>query len=380
MITLQRLHAGRTSVAVYFALAGATFGTWAGRVPAVIEQIGLSPGQLGAALAAWSAAAVLALPVTGALVRRLGSPTMALASLLAFTACLALLPLVSTFGLFTLVLCVFGAANSGLDVAINAQSVHVERGYQRPILSGFHALFSVGTVLGGLGGSVAAALQVPVALHFAVMALTCAVVGALALRRLVPDPPDTRHGRVLAWPGKMLLLPGLVLFCAAGIEDIASSWTAVYLRAVEAGPGFAAAGYTLFTAAMLAGRAVTDRARTRFGDATLLRASGLLAVTGGLLAVLVPHPATVAIGFVAVGAGIACLFPVMLSRVGQQHTSTTAQSLAAVSTIAYLGSLAGPSTVGGIAGYLGLDTALLLVPLLATVVVLLAGRFTPQHA
>lgn len=119
MITVQRLHAGRASVAVYFALAGATFGTWAGRVPAVMEQVGLSPGQLGAALAAWSAAAVLALPVTGALVRRVGSPTMALASLLAFTACLALLPVVSTVGLFTLVLCVFGAANSGLDVAIN---------------------------------------------------------------------------------------------------------------------------------------------------------------------------------------------------------------------------------------------------------------------
>jgi MFS family permease len=372
----RTLVSGRVAVATLFFVNGATFGSWAGRVPAVSDAVGLSSGQLGVALACWSAAAITALPLAGALVAWGGSRKVVLGSLLAFTAALVLLPLASNVWVFAGFLAIFGAANSGVDVATNAQSVHVEHAYRRPLLSGFHALFSAGTMTGALCGSLAAGMGVGVITHFAVAAVALLGLGCLVLPAVPEDPPGTGQGPVFAWPGRALLLPGLVLFCSAAMEDIAASWSAVYLRnAAEAGPGLAAAGFALISASMIAGRLVGDHARTRLGVRRFVRASGCLALLGGLIAVLFPHPLPVAIGFVLLGLGLAGLFPAMLSHVGQRHRTNIGQAIAAVSTVGYLGSLAGPSVVGGIADHFGLRIGLALLTIFATTVVVLAGRF-----
>ncbi len=371
----------RSAVATLFFVNGATFGSWAGQVPAVSDAVGLSPGALGLALAGWSAAAITALPLAGALVAWLGSRKAVLGSLLLFTGSLMLLPLAPTVWAFAAFLAIFGATNSGVDVATNAQSVHVEHAYRRPLLSGFHALFSVGTMTGALGGSLAAGLGVGVFTHFAIGAVTLLALAASVLPALPADPPGTRQGPVFAWPGRALVLPGLVLFCSAAMEDIASSWSAVYLRsAADAGPSLAAAGFALVSASMIAGRVVGDHARTRLGTVRFLRASGILATLGALVAVLFPHPLPVAVGFVLLGLGLAGLFPAMLSHVGQRHRTNVGQAIAAVSTIGYLGSLAGPSVVGGIADQFGLRVGLALLTVFGAGVVVLAGRFkVPTH-
>lgn len=371
-----RLRRVRLSVAVFFFVNGATFGTWVGRVPAVREQLGLSAGQLGAAFAGWSAAAIVALPLAGAVVARVGSRLAALGSVVLFTTALALLAVAPGFGTFVVVLAAFGAANSGVDVATNAQSVHVERAYQRPILSGFHALFSGGVMAGGLGGSLAAALGVAASVHFATSAAVLAALSFLVLPGLPVDPHGTRQGPAFAWPSRALILPGLVLFCAAAMEDIANSWSAVYLRsAAGAAPDLAAAGVALISAAMIAGRTVGDRIRARLGGSRFLVASGTLAALGAVIALLFPRPAPVAVGFVLLGLGLAGLFPVVLSHVGHHHRTNTGQAIAAVSTVGYLGSLAGPGVVGGLSEVFGLRGGLALLPAFAVLVTLLAWRF-----
>jgi hypothetical protein len=55
-------------------------------------------------------------------------------------------------------LAVLGTLNAVLDVAMNAQGVMVEDAYERPIMSSFHALFSLGGLAGAGGAATAMAV------------------------------------------------------------------------------------------------------------------------------------------------------------------------------------------------------------------------------
>jgi hypothetical protein len=90
----------------------------------------------------------VALPLAAWVLARWGSRRITSAAAVGF--CLALpLPIMApTTWLVLESLALLGAFNALLDVAMNAQALAVEACYQRPIMSTFHAPFSVG----GVGG------------------------------------------------------------------------------------------------------------------------------------------------------------------------------------------------------------------------------------
>src|SRR4030095_15372389 len=147
----------RVAVAVFFFINGAVLASWVPHIPAIKTRHMLSDRALGIVLLSMAAGSVLALPVAGSLVGRLGSRVMTAAAGIAL--CLALpLPVVSpSVALLSLSLALLGACNGLLAVSMNAQAAEVERCVGRPIMSSFHALFSLGGVAGGLlaGGGMA---------------------------------------------------------------------------------------------------------------------------------------------------------------------------------------------------------------------------------
>jgi MFS family permease len=371
----RALRHARVAVAVVFFLDGMGFGNWVVRIPAVRERLGLGEGALGLALLGVAVGALIAMPLAGRLVGRRGSRPVTRVAAVAFAAALALPALMPTLPLLTLALVLLGAGNGALGVAMNAQAAAVERQYGRPIMSSFHALFSLGGLAGaGLGG-LAAAQGIGAAPHLAGTALAVALVAAAVGPRMLPAAADAAaEGAHFTRPSRALFALGVVAFCVLFGEGAMADWSAVYLRDVTgAGPGLAAAGFATFSLAMAVGRAVGDRLTIRLGPTLLVRVSGAVAALGLALALAVARPWAAIVGFGAVGAGLSIVFPAVLTAAGRLPGSAAGAAIAAVSMFGYSGFLVGPPVIGLVAEALTLRVGLAIVVATSAVIALLAS-------
>ncbi len=350
----------RTAVAAVFFINGAVLASWLPHIPDLKARLGISDGGLGLVLLGMAVGAVIALPVAGWLVGRVGSRAITSASALGLCATVTLPVLTPNVALTVAALGLLGAWNAILDVAMNAQGVSVEEAYGRPIMSSFHALFSLGGLVGAGGAALAMSFGLGAAIHLIVVAGFSMGAAAIALGGLVPTPHvQGRVDPVFVRPPAALLGLGLLTFCALLAEGAMGDWTAVYLRdSLKATPALAATGFAAFSLTMAVGRFCGDGLASRMGAAALLRASGTLAAAGLAVSLLIGHASAAIVGFGLVGLGVANLIPILFSAAGRAPGFPAATALAAVATTGYCGYLAGPPLIGLAADVVGLPLAL----------------------
>jgi len=258
---------------------------------------------------------------------------------------------------------------------MNAHGVAVERRYGRQILASFHAAFSLGGLVGGALGALAAGAGIDVRVQLAFVGVVSAIVGLLWSRRFLGANADAigRSEPVLVRPPRRLWALGALAFACLLIEGASADWSAVYLRdELSTTAAVAALAFTAFSVAMTAGRVVGDRLVRRFGPQAVVRAGGAIAAAGFGLALVAAHPVAAIAGFACLGAGMSGVVPIVFRASGHVPGMTAGVGLAAVSSTGYLGFLIGPPTIGGLAELLGLPTALGVLVLLSAAVALLA--------
>lgn len=365
----------RRAVTALFLTNGAMFSTVLPRLPEIKDSLALSNGGLGLALLGVGLGGLAASTSSRWLLPRLGSRLLAVGATVVLALLVPLIGVAPTALLLFLLLLAVGAADALTDVAMNVSGIAVQRRMARPVLNSMHAVWSLGAVGGGLVGTVAAGLRVPLTAHLAAVAVVLAGL-ALAVASDVPDDNGAGEGE----HSGARFSPALALLCllavlAALLEDAPNSWSAIYLvEHTDAPPGAAGLAFTAFMAAMVAGRLVGDRLVARFGLVTVVRAGGLaagLALGAGLL---VGTTWAGVLAFGVVGLGAASLFPAMFTAAG----GLPGQGVAVMNTAARLGFLASPPVVGLVADGIGLPLALgLLVVPAALGVALLAGAVRP---
>ncbi|WP_248963276.1 MFS transporter [Sphaerisporangium perillae] len=411
-VTLKRdiaPHRSRLAVSIMFLIPGMAIGVWTSRIPALKEGLALGDGVFGLALLAIAAGALAGMQVVGRLVDRYGSARVMIP--LAFCQAAVLLPPAAMPDLPSLAasLALFGAAHGMLDVAMNAGAVEVERDRGRPLMSSFHAVFSIGGFLGAALGGLSAHAGIAPLPTFAAVAVLLAALAALASHRLLrgagrrsrpderpgsltgadrhpqdtpgdsrPDPLPAADGGHAGKARGVLLLGLLGLFCMVG-EGASADWGSVYLREdLGSSPGFAAAAYAAFSIAMTTGRLLGDRLAARLGPVALVRCCGTLAGAGLSAALLIGHPLAGVIGFGCFGAGLSCIVPQVFSAAGNRDPARAGQALARVATLGYLGFLTGPVLIGAASELLGLPRALAIPAMLALFVALAAPAVRPR--
>ena len=381
MTTDVRATVSRCAVSALFFVNGAILASWVPYVPMVKQRLGIGDGLLGVVLLFMAIGALGALPFAGTLVGRLGSRTVSVGVGLGLCLSLPLPVLAPTPFLAALALLFFGAFNSTLDVAMNAQAVEVEQRRGRALMSSFHAMFSVGGLAGALLSSVIAAAGVGAADHILAAALLGSVAILIARSALIAVAPSPSP--VFVRPTRGLLGLGVLALCALLAEGAIGDWSAVYLMDSRgASQSVAAAGFAAFSLAMAGGRFAGDHVARRLGAACLLRLSGALAAGGLLLALIVKEPVIAIAGFGLVGLGVANLIPVIFSAAGRAYAVAPGHGLAAVATTGYVGFLAGPPAIGLAAEVVGLPAALGIVALACAAVAIaarLAGDRIPTR-
>ncbi|GLW06938.1 MFS transporter [Microtetraspora sp. NBRC 13810] len=383
----------RVAVCLLFLLSGMAIGTWTARIPAIKAALEVSDGQLSLALLGIAAGAISGMMTVGRLVDRYGSTRIMVPMALLQGVVLVLPAFAPSLWSLGLALFAFGAVHGTLDVAMNAGAVDVERAAGRPMMSSFHAVFSVGGFLGaGLGGLFASAAASP-AVAFTTSAVLITVMAWWAARWALspasslrapapaaaarPVAQGRRGGGTVAW---VLLLGALGFGCMLG-EGAAADWSSVYVHdSLGGSAGLAAFAYAAFSIMMTAGRLAGDRLAARFGPVLLVRGCGLIAAAGLGVALLIGHPVAGVVGFAFLGAGLSCIVPQVFSAAGNQDPGRAGRSLARVAALAYAGFLSGPVLIGAAAELTGLPAALAIPVVLAFFVSLAAPALRPRQA
>jgi MFS family permease len=339
----NNLLAARISVLVTFFIHGLVFATWVSRIPDVQRSLGLSNGELGLALLGVAVGSLISLPASGWLIAHFGSKPITIAASVWFSLSLILPGLASTGAQLLGGLFVFGLAAGAMDVSMNAQGVVVERVARKPMMSGFHAMFSIGGMVGAAAGGLVAKAGMPVQQHFFWAALLLFAAVLAAIRGLMPASADAAPGKKVFRLTPLVAGLGVLTFCFFLSEGAIADWAAVYLTgALGAGPAVAAAGYAVFSGAMALGRLFGDFLRTRFGPVSLVRNGSLLAAAGMALALLSDHILLTLLGFTLVGFGCSIVVPLAFTAAGVLGGG----ALAAVATAGYFGLFVGPPLIG----------------------------------
>jgi MFS family permease len=365
----------RGAVTVVFLLNGLIFGSWAARIPAVRDHVGLSHGQLGLALACAAIGSICAMPVAGARAARAGSRRATREALAFVCLMISIVALAPSFAVLCVLLFCFGASFGALDVTMNAHGVAVERRYGRPILASFHAAFSLGGLVGGALGAIAAGAGLDVRVQLALAGVASAVIGLAWSRRFLGADADAiGHSEpVFVRPPRRVWALGALAFACLLIEGASADWSAVYLRdELSTTAAVAALAFTAFSVAMTAGRVVGDRLVRRFGPQAVVRTGGAIAAVGFGLALLAANPVSAIAGFACLGAGMSGVVPIVFRAAGHVPGIAPGVALAAVSSTGYLGFMVGPPTIGGLSELAGLPVGLVLLVVLGTAVTLLA--------
>ena len=377
-ISKKRARRARIGAAACFLLTGVISASWASRVPAIKDGLGLSDGQFAIALLGLEGGAVIGLQLGGLVVPRTGSRRALVASLVVFSGALLGPALAPSVLVLAASLFLFAALNSVVDVAINAQGVAVQRLMGRPVLSGMHAMHSLGGVLGAGVGALAARLGAEPSPHFLACAVVAVVAGLGVSTVLLPSRVDveevpsgdgsastgTLRRWFSGWSAPMALL-GTLAFCFTLAEGAGLNWSAIYVADSLGGTeALGAVGLGVFLGAVTLGRLMGDRLVSHFGPVKVFRAGAVVAGLGFGGALLVDAPIAGMIGLGLLGAGIANALPLAIAAGGNTPDETPATAAARVSTLGYLGSFVGPVVVGGLASVSSLPLALGLPALL----------------
>jgi fucose permease len=384
---MQTAIRGRLAVAAIFLANGFLTGSWAPQIPVFLTRLDISKFTLGLLILLFGAGAVTAMTWCGHLISRHGSRTVLRWFGLCGSLGLLVVALAPNVPLAAVAMFIFGGSIGGMDVAMNANAVVVERRLSRAIMSSSHGFWSLGGFAGGaLGGFVIQAYGHLA--HAIIVTILAFALVAVAVRHLVAEdsPQSTEHHKFVLPANAMVYLVGLMALLTMISEGAVLDWAALYLRQ-ELGADLAVAGlaYAAFSGVMAVMRFFGDGVRNRFGAVMTLRGSAVVAALGMLVAGLAPSPWIAIAAFAFSGIGIANMVPILFSAGGNQEGMSSGTGMSVVTTMGYSGILVAPSAIGFVAERSSFGPIFVALSGLLIVVLLMAGlahraEFAPAPA
>jgi MFS family permease len=370
------LFPSRIAVSAMFFFMGFIFASWASRIPVYKNQFHLNEAELGTVLFMLPLGSFIALPFAGWSVDRFGSRIMGVISTSGYGLALYALSQTQTSFSLSVMLFIFGFVGDTVNISMNTQALDLQTAYRRPILSSFHALWSLGALSGALLGGWTLKTQIDTEMHFLMVAIA---VGALCFWSwfyLMPHDGRKEKGKkLLALPDRSLLVIGAVCLCCTLCEGAMADWSALYYNQVKVdATTISTTGFTAYVLMMAMGRFSGDRLVIAMGYRKVLILDGIFVAGGMALALALKQPWLVIAGFGLVGFGVSTVIPIAYTAAAKSETMKASVALAAVSTIGFTGFLIGPPLIGFIAHEIGLRAALALVILLGIVIIVLARR------
>ena len=382
-LTRSRLVRWRTAVFAIFLASGLSIATWAARVPAIKDLLGVNRSDLGLMLLVGGIASIVGLSLSSVVLARWGARRAMLVSMLVFAVGVAVIGIgadvARSWVVVTLGLAMWGFGNGALDVMMNVEGAAIEKQTGRTILPLFHAFFSFGTVIGAGLGVVAISLGLSPLIHLSVIAVVIVVVAFASIanvpaREATMDAEtpqekagwrDRLHLALSAWKEPRTYALGVIMLGMAFAEGGANDWLALgVVDGHGAAEALGAAALAVFSVSMTVVRVFGGPLVDRFGRVATLRVLAITATVGLLLFILAPNIPLVFVGAALWGMGVSLGFPLGMSAAADDPAKAAAR-VSAAATIGYIAFLAGPPVLGFISEHIGLLNTLYILVVLS---------------
>jgi MFS family permease len=371
---LSNIQKARFAVFAFFTIAGAAVTFWAVHIPYVENKLDINPATIGVLLLVLGAGALAAIQLVGPLIDRVGSRTATFASGVFLSFVLLLPGLASSEWMLGLFLFFLGVGIGATDVAMNAHAVEVEKAYDRPIFSAFHAMWSLGGLFGATLGGLALANNLEMQTTLSLAAIGTFLVSMFMRTWLLPDSPNQKlpsadkkqeneykkrnveNRKVLGY----VLFLGAMAGAAAIAEGTGVDWSALHhAKILETSNAQASIALVVFTGSMGVTRLFIDKVVAAKGRIFVIRYGSLVSAAGTSVVVFSTSSPVALIGWLIAGVGIAGVVPLLFAysaEIGEQ--SHTGRNLAKVVGITYSGVLAGPALIGFLTEVVPLNIAI----------------------
>jgi len=364
-----------------FFVQGLCFATLLTHVIDLQHKFGLSDGDLTLVLLLVPVIAGVGSAVAGLVASRYGSaPVLRISQVGVCTAVVlsgwneqlaGLYALSAAFGLFV----------GAVDATMNMQAVAVERRYGMSVLTGFHAVWSVGSMLGAGFNSAFSALGVELGWSFSVPVLIGAVISIVMLPRLYGREEERSGERAAHVTARVPWRPIIPLCLAMSflyVGDAAvSNYSTVYMeKALTASGWLVPFAYLVYQATTLLARVPGDLAVRRYGPAPVVRVGAVVAAVGTLGVVVAPGVAVAVVSFGLIGVGLSVIAPQSFSAAGRLGAGAET-AIARVNMFNYVGFLVGAAVVGTLNDMVSVRVAFVPAAVLVALIVFLARGFQP---
>lgn len=361
----------RIVTSIFFFISGFSYSTWASRIPSIQQHLHLNEAELGAVLLAMPAGLILTLPVTSKLLGHFESRMIMFIGTLLFNFLLALPGfLVSTLQLVVVLFC-FGSARNLMNLSLNTQAVDVQALYTRSILTTMHGIWSLAGFAGAGLGYLMVLFAVSTGWHMLSVSLVMIITASFCFPYTLQKKPEPQVKKpVFSLPGKQMMKFAMICFGVMACENIMYDWSGIYfMKVVHSSKAASVGAYVIYMVMMTIGRFFGDKLVDVIGIKKLLTYCGWFVFSGLAITVILPYQLTAGFGFALVGLGVSCVVPLVFSIAGKIKGANTGQSLAAVSTIGYLGFLLVPPMVGFIAEATNLQWSFAVITLMSVIII-----------
>jgi MFS family permease len=372
---MTKLRQARASVFLYFLLCGSAVTVWATHIPVVEKNLSLSHAQIGIIILLLGGGALASMQIVGNLVDRHGSAKVLTWISVALGLTLMLPGLATSYLALAVAIFLLGATIGGIDIAMNAHALEVERAYQRPIFSSFHAMWSIGGVVGSAVTGAALSLHSPMFVTMFGWGILTIAAGLVFSRYLLVSVANHQGAEKVASKARArefyyVILIGLISASAAIIEGVGIDWSALFsIEKFDVSVATGGISIAVFAAAMATIRFVADKVVARYGRIFVIRTGAAIAGAGVAMALVMPTVQLSWLGWAVAGVGISAVVPQCMafaSDIGSKQNQ--GRNLAKVVGLTYAGVLGGPAVIGFIGNAVGLQSALILGIVLAAFV------------
>jgi MFS family permease len=374
----------RFGIGILFLLCGLNFATWATRIPDFKKFLNLSEAELGTVLMGLPIGSLVSLPLAGWLIAKYNSKVICLIAVCMYTCIVPLIGYTNTAIQLFIVLFLFGMSGDILNIAMNTQVIALENKLSKIVMSSFHAIFSIGLMLGALLGSLMISMNFGYKIHFWGISILNLLLIPTFYFVLLPDEKsiknsDEKDDASIYNLDSYLITLALIAFCGMLCEGAMADWITLYFEEnIYSKMIPKTIGFTTFAAAMVIGRLLGDYLSNKYKVKNILIINGIL-IAIGMGITLTNYDIIVKIcGCFLIGIGVSTIVPIIYSQAGIQTKIKPAIAIAGVSTIAYIGFLIGPVLIGYLAEISSLKYSLILLPVLGLISSLIASIFLPD--
>ena len=371
--TRQRVTQATVAIAALFFVNGMTYGSWIARLPEIQDDLEVDDAALGLTLVGAGVGALVTSLIAGRLVDRYGSRICTVSTSVVLAMVLPAIAYSPTaLGLFATLL-VIGALDGMTDVAQNAQAMQVQERREGSIVARMHALWSIGTLTGGLIATRAAAASISLESQLLATSFALLVLAAIAGRSLLP--PDHHHAHVDGNGRRSVTLTRAMAVLLIGMGAAATlseipvmEWASLLMaERFDLDASAAGLGFVAFALGMVVGRLGGDHAVDHFGTERTRRGGATVGLTGVLVVAVAPVAAVALVGFVVAGIGVSVLFPLTIRR-ASELVGGTSRGMAVFTAGSRVGILLSSPLMGAISDVTSRTVALVAISGTATAV------------